>query len=55
MLRSLLVHRNSPLARANVTTIRLMSLLEHAAEYSVIHNGKNVWGYDSAPNTRTTR
>lgn len=25
-----------------------VSLLEHAAEYSVIHNGKNVWGYDSA-------
>ncbi|MCQ9185551.1 DUF2092 domain-containing protein [Streptomyces sp. IBSBF 2953] len=27
-----------------------VSLLEHAAEYSVIHNGKNVWGYDSASN-----
>ncbi|MER6783182.1 DUF2092 domain-containing protein [Streptomyces sp. NPDC000658] len=27
-----------------------LSLLEHAAEYSVIHNGKNVWGYDSASN-----
>lgn len=27
-----------------------LSLLENAAEYSVIHNGKNVWGYDSASN-----
>lgn len=27
-----------------------LSLLEKAAEYSVIHNGKNVWGYDSASN-----
>ncbi|MCQ9135507.1 LolA family protein [Streptomyces hilarionis] len=27
-----------------------VSLLEHAAEYSLIHNGKNVWGYDSASN-----
>ncbi|MFR9795440.1 LolA family protein [Streptomyces sp. MS06] len=25
-----------------------VSLLENAAEYSVIHNGKDVWGYDSA-------
>ncbi|MDQ0582775.1 LolA family protein [Streptomyces rishiriensis] len=25
-----------------------LSLLEDAAEYSVIHNGKDVWGYDSA-------
>ncbi|WP_314223416.1 LolA family protein [Streptomyces zaehneri] len=27
-----------------------LSLLESAAEYSVIHNGKDVWGYDSASN-----
>ncbi|SES38544.1 Outer membrane lipoprotein-sorting protein [Streptomyces sp. yr375] len=27
-----------------------LSLLENAAEYSVIHNGTNVWGYDSASN-----
>ncbi|MFG2572961.1 outer membrane lipoprotein carrier protein LolA [Streptomyces sp. NPDC048481] len=27
-----------------------VSLLERAAEYSVVHNGKNVWGYDSASN-----
>ncbi|MFF1543416.1 outer membrane lipoprotein carrier protein LolA [Streptomyces sp. NPDC058291] len=27
-----------------------VSLLEKAAEYSVIHNGKNVWGYDSGSN-----
>ncbi|MFJ1735034.1 outer membrane lipoprotein carrier protein LolA [Streptomyces sp. NPDC088254] len=27
-----------------------LSLLENAAEYSVIHNGKDVWGYDSASN-----
>ncbi|KQX70842.1 DUF2092 domain-containing protein [Streptomyces sp. Root1310] len=27
-----------------------LSLLEDAAEYSVIHNGKDVWGYDSASN-----
>ncbi|MDX3804501.1 DUF2092 domain-containing protein [Streptomyces sp. AK04-3B] len=27
-----------------------LSLLENAAEYSVIHNGKNVWGYDSGSN-----
>jgi outer membrane lipoprotein-sorting protein len=27
-----------------------LSLLEKAAEYSVIHNGKDVWGYDSASN-----
>ncbi|MFF8969839.1 outer membrane lipoprotein carrier protein LolA [Streptomyces sp. NPDC014995] len=25
-----------------------LSLLENAAEYSVIHNGKDLWGYDSA-------
>jgi len=27
-----------------------VSLLENAAEYSLIHNGKDVWGYDSASN-----
>ncbi|MES5824486.1 sigma-E factor regulatory protein RseB domain-containing protein [Streptomyces sp. RG80] len=27
-----------------------ISLLENAAEYSLIHNGKDVWGYDSASN-----
>jgi outer membrane lipoprotein-sorting protein len=27
-----------------------LSLLENAAEYSVIHNGKDVWGYDSQSN-----
>ncbi|KUO11502.1 LolA family protein [Streptomyces sp. DSM 15324] len=27
-----------------------LSLVEDAAEYSVIHNGKDVWGYDSATN-----
>jgi outer membrane lipoprotein-sorting protein len=27
-----------------------LSLLEHAAEYSLIHNGKDVWGYDSKSN-----
>ncbi|WP_330348608.1 LolA family protein [Streptomyces sp. NBC_00582] len=27
-----------------------LSLIEDAAEYSVIHNGKDVWGYDSASN-----
>ncbi|KUN76193.1 LolA family protein [Streptomyces griseoruber] len=27
-----------------------LSLVEDAAEYSVIHNGKDVWGYDSASN-----
>ncbi|MXM62381.1 DUF2092 domain-containing protein [Streptomyces sp. HUCO-GS316] len=27
-----------------------LSLLEDAAEYSVIHNGKDVWGYDSKAN-----
>ncbi|MFF3845346.1 outer membrane lipoprotein carrier protein LolA [Streptomyces sp. NPDC002328] len=27
-----------------------LSLLENAAEYSVIHNGKDLWGYDSASN-----
>ncbi|MFJ4693640.1 outer membrane lipoprotein carrier protein LolA [Streptomyces sp. NPDC088766] len=27
-----------------------LSLLESAAEYSLIHNGKDVWGYDSASN-----
>lgn len=27
-----------------------LSLLEKAAEYSVIHNGKDVWGYDSQSN-----
>ncbi|MFJ5261550.1 outer membrane lipoprotein carrier protein LolA [Streptomyces sp. NPDC088387] len=27
-----------------------LSLLEDAAEYSVIHNGKDVWGYDSGSN-----
>jgi outer membrane lipoprotein-sorting protein len=27
-----------------------VSLLEDAAEYSVIHNGTDVWGYDSASN-----
>ncbi|MFI7500580.1 outer membrane lipoprotein carrier protein LolA [Streptomyces sp. NPDC049687] len=27
-----------------------LSLLENAAEYSVIHNGKDVWGYDSSAN-----
>ncbi|GGQ82198.1 LolA family protein [Streptomyces asoensis] len=27
-----------------------LSLLENAAEYSVIHNGTNLWGYDSASN-----
>jgi outer membrane lipoprotein-sorting protein len=28
-----------------------ISLLENAAEYSLIHNGKNVWGYDSQSNS----
>ncbi|MGW2519486.1 LolA family protein [Streptomyces sp. NPDC001617] len=27
-----------------------LSLLENAAEYSLIHNGKDVWGYDSQSN-----
>ncbi|AQS68148.1 outer membrane lipoprotein carrier protein LolA [Streptomyces pactum] len=27
-----------------------LSLLENAAEYSLIHNGKDVWGYDSESN-----
>ena len=27
-----------------------LSLLENAAEYSVIHNGEDVWGYDSKSN-----
>ncbi|EFL34172.1 conserved hypothetical protein [Streptomyces viridochromogenes DSM 40736] len=27
-----------------------LSLLENAAEYSVVHNGKDVWGYDSKSN-----
>ncbi|MFJ9424110.1 outer membrane lipoprotein carrier protein LolA [Streptomyces sp. NPDC101249] len=27
-----------------------LSVLENAAEYSVVHNGKDVWGYDSASN-----
>lgn len=27
-----------------------LSLLENAAEYSLIHNGKDVWGYDSGSN-----
>jgi outer membrane lipoprotein-sorting protein len=27
-----------------------LSLLENAAEYSLIHNGKDVWGYDSGTN-----
>src|SRR5690242_11631774 len=27
-----------------------VSLLENAAEYSLIHNGKDVWGYDSRSN-----
>ncbi|MFH9587959.1 outer membrane lipoprotein carrier protein LolA [Streptomyces luteogriseus] len=27
-----------------------LSLLENAAEYSIIHNGKDVWGYDSKSN-----
>ncbi|WP_405973551.1 DUF2092 domain-containing protein [Streptomyces sp. NBC_00988] len=27
-----------------------VSLLENAAEYSLIHNGKDVWGYDSQTN-----
>ncbi|MGW0419302.1 LolA family protein [Streptomyces sp. NPDC003015] len=27
------------------------SLLENAAEYSLIHNGKDVWGYDSKSNS----
>ncbi|MFG2312395.1 outer membrane lipoprotein carrier protein LolA [Streptomyces sp. NPDC048566] len=27
-----------------------VSLLEDAAEYSVVHNGKDVWGYDSKSN-----
>ncbi|GAB2877145.1 outer membrane lipoprotein carrier protein LolA [Streptomyces deserti] len=27
-----------------------LSLLENAAEYSLIHNGEDVWGYDSASN-----
>ncbi|MGZ3117146.1 LolA family protein [Streptomyces sp. H62] len=27
-----------------------LSLLENAAEYSLIHDGKDVWGYDSASN-----
>ncbi|MFD7058020.1 outer membrane lipoprotein carrier protein LolA [Streptomyces sp. NPDC059906] len=27
-----------------------LSLLENAAEYSLIHNGKDVWGYDSRSN-----
>ncbi len=28
-----------------------VSLLENAAEYSLIHNGKEVWGYDSKSNS----
>ncbi|MDH6517211.1 outer membrane lipoprotein-sorting protein [Streptomyces sp. SAI-135] len=28
-----------------------ISLLENAAEYSLIHNGKDVWGYDSKSNS----
>ncbi|MEU6255250.1 DUF2092 domain-containing protein [Streptomyces sp. NPDC047043] len=28
-----------------------ISLLENAAEYSLIHNGKDVWGYDSQSNS----
>jgi len=28
-----------------------VSLLENAAEYSLIHNGKDVWGYDSKSNS----
>ncbi|MER5448040.1 sigma-E factor regulatory protein RseB domain-containing protein [Streptomyces sp. NPDC002764] len=28
-----------------------LSLLENAAEYSLIHNGKDVWGYDSRSNS----
>jgi len=27
-----------------------LSLLENAAEYSLIHNGKDIWGYDSQSN-----
>lgn len=27
-----------------------LSLLESGSEYSLIHNGKNVWGYDSKSN-----
>ncbi|MFE6335339.1 outer membrane lipoprotein carrier protein LolA [Streptomyces sp. NPDC057798] len=27
-----------------------LSLLENASEYSLIHNGKDVWGYDSSSN-----
>ncbi|WP_369171604.1 outer membrane lipoprotein carrier protein LolA [Streptomyces sp. R28] len=27
-----------------------LSLLENASEYSLIHNGKNIWGYDSKSN-----
>ncbi|GAA3813434.1 outer membrane lipoprotein carrier protein LolA [Streptomyces coacervatus] len=27
-----------------------LSLLENAAEYSIVHNGKDVWGYDSQSN-----
>ncbi|MEV5343712.1 DUF2092 domain-containing protein [Streptomyces sp. NPDC052676] len=27
-----------------------LSVIENAAEYSLIHNGKDVWGYDSASN-----
>ncbi|MFD5430381.1 hypothetical protein [Streptomyces sp. NPDC127084] len=27
-----------------------VSLLENAAEYSLIHNGKDIWGYDSQSN-----
>ncbi|MFJ7176816.1 outer membrane lipoprotein carrier protein LolA [Streptomyces massasporeus] len=27
-----------------------LSLLENASEYSIIHNGKDVWGYDSKSN-----
>ncbi|MET9758616.1 DUF2092 domain-containing protein [Streptomyces sp. NPDC006372] len=27
-----------------------LSLLENAAEYSVVHNGKDLWGYDSKSN-----
>ncbi|MFF7795395.1 outer membrane lipoprotein carrier protein LolA [Streptomyces sp. NPDC007991] len=27
-----------------------LSLLENAAEYSIVHNGKDVWGYDSKSN-----
>lgn len=27
-----------------------LSLLENAAEYSIIHNGKDLWGYDSQSN-----